>query len=70
MQKVTNLHEMTVIIRSLGSEVVGIGCIVDKSFGKLQFDTPFVALLPVEVTHFTHRDSPMCNGDVARVPNS
>lgn len=64
VQTGTSVREMTEIVRALGGVVVGIGCIVDKSGGKLHFDAPFKALLSVKVTHYAQRDCPLCKEGV------
>lgn len=60
VQTGTSIREMTEIVRALGGEVAGIGCVVDKSGGKLRFDVPFETLLSVPVTHYNPKDCPMC----------
>ena len=60
VQTGTSVREMTEIVRALSGEVAGIGCVVDKSGGKLRFDVPFECLLSVGVTHYNPKDCPMC----------
>ena len=69
VQTGTSVREMMEIVRALGGEVVGIGCIVDKSGGKLHFDPPFEALLSVEVTHYSPKECPLCKEGVAMEPS-
>lgn len=60
VQTGTSIREMTEIVRALGGEVCGIGCLVDKSGGRLRFDVPFECLLSLTVTHYHPRECPMC----------
>lgn len=65
VQTGTSVREMSEIVRALGGQVVGIGCVIDKSGGRLQFDCPFESLLSVRVTHYTPKDCPMCQEGLA-----
>ena len=69
VQTGTSVREMTEIVRALGGEVVGIGCIVDKSGGKLNFEAPFRALLSVQVTHYSPKDCPLCKEGIEMEPS-
>lgn len=60
IQTGTSIREMMEIVRALGGSVAGIGCIVDKSGGRLHFDVPFKSLLSLAVTHYTAKECPMC----------
>lgn len=60
VQTGTSIREMTEIVRALGGEVCGIGCVVDKSGGRLRFDAPFECLLSLPVTHYNPRECPLC----------
>lgn len=60
VQTGTSVREMTEIVRALGGNVVGVGCIVDKSGGKLSFDAPFAALHSVTVGNYAVKSCPLC----------
>ena len=60
VQTGTSIREMTEIVRALGGEVCGIGCVVDKSGGRLRFDAPFECLLSLPITHYNPKECPMC----------
>ena len=60
VQTGTSVREMAEIVRALGGQVVGIGCIVDKSGGKLSFDAPFAALHSVAVGNYPVKSCPLC----------
>ena len=55
-----SIREMNEIVRALGGETVGVGCLVDKAFGRVSFDAPFHALATIDVA--SHRESlcPLC----------
>lgn len=60
VQTGTSLREMGEIVRALGGLVVGIGCIVDKSGGRIGFDSPFEALISLPVENYPAKACPMC----------
>ena len=60
VQTGTSVREMAEIVRALGGQVGGIGCIVDKSGGKLSFDAPFAALHSVAVGYYPVKSCPLC----------
>lgn len=64
VQTGTSIREMNEIVRALNAQVVGIGCIVDKSGGSLQFDSPFEALLSISVGNFPAKSCPLCEAGV------
>lgn len=64
VQTGTSIREMGEIVRALGAKVAGIGCIVDKSGGALQFDSPFQALLSLKVGNYAAKNCPLCGAGV------
>ena len=52
--------EVADTVRSLGATVVGVGCIVDRSKEKIDFDAPFKSLIKIEVLAFTQESCPLC----------
>lgn len=60
VQTGTSLREMGEIVRALQGEVAGIGCIVDKSGGRLRFDHSFHALLSIEAENWPAKACPLC----------
>lgn len=56
----TSLREMGEIVRALSGEVAGIGCIVDRSGGKLRFEQPFHALLTISAGSWPQKGCPLC----------
>ncbi len=65
----TSVREMTEIVRALGGQPVGIGCLVDKSGGRLRLDAPFEALLTVPVTHYPAGNCPLCQQGLPLAPS-
>ena len=51
---------MAELVRQAGGTVVGIGSIVDRSNGKVDFGVPFRAVYPVEVVSWEAEDCPLC----------
>jgi orotate phosphoribosyltransferase len=59
------------LIRASGSEVAGVGSIVDRSDGKVDFGVPFKAVLSMEITSYEPDDCPLClTGTPAVKPGS
>ena len=59
-----SVREMTEIVRALGGTVVGIGCLVDKSGGRVPTETPLVALLTLRAELYRADACPMCQTGV------
>lgn len=55
-----SVREVIELIRASGSEVAGVGCIVDRSDGKVDFGVPFKAVLSMEITSYEPDDCPLC----------
>lgn len=56
----SSVREMMEIVRALGGETVGIGCIADKSGGRLRFDAPLHALITLDVHSWRENACPLC----------
>jgi len=56
--------EVIELIEELGSEVVAVTSIVDRSNGKVEFGTLFRALLPIDVKSYEPEECPICKTDV------
>lgn len=56
----TSVREMAEIVKALQSQVVGLGCIVDKSGGSIGFTVPFEALVTCKVANYPARQCPLC----------
>jgi orotate phosphoribosyltransferase len=55
-----SVREMMEIVRALGGETVGVGCLVDKSFGKVPIDVPYEHLVSIQVLSHREGQCPLC----------
>lgn len=55
-----SIWEMAEIVHALGGQVVGIGCLVDKSSGQIPLEVPLTALLTLSAQHYPASDCPLC----------
>lgn len=55
-----SVAEVAELVKASGGVVVGIGSIVDRSNGKVNFGVPFKAVYPVEVVSWEENDCPIC----------
>ncbi len=55
-----SVFEVIEIVKSLGGEVVGVGCIVDRSNGKVNFGYPQVSAVKMNVVSFTPEECTLC----------
>lgn len=55
-----SVFEVIEIVKSFGAEVVGVGYIVDRSNGKVNFGYPQKSTLTVEVISYPPDDCPIC----------
>jgi len=54
------VQEAIGIVRGLGGEVVGVGTLVDRSGGKVDFGIPLESLLRLQVQTFDPTACPLC----------
>ncbi len=55
-----SVREMMEIVRALGGETVGVGCLVDKSHGKVPLDVPYEFLVSVDAQSYRDGQCPLC----------
>lgn len=55
-----SVKEVMALVRSLGGEIAGVGSVVDRSDGKVDFGVPFNAVLSMEVVSWEADDCPLC----------
>lgn len=48
------------LMRAAGAEIVGIGCLVDRTAGKLDLGLPLKSLLRVDVPSYAPEECPLC----------
>ena len=55
-----SVREVIDLVREKGGVVVGVGSVVDRSNGKVDFGVPLHAFLSMEVESFGEEDCPLC----------
>lgn len=55
-----SVREVIELVRGLGGEVVGVGAVVDRSAGAVDFGVPFYAAVSMEIVSFSEEDCPLC----------
>jgi len=53
-------REVIEAVRSFGSSIVGVGCLVDRSGGKADFGAPFKTLVTLDIPAFKPENCPLC----------
>ena len=61
-----SVKEVIALLQSMGAEVVGVGSVVDRSNGKVDFGVPFHAVLSMEVTSWEADECPLCRAGCGR----
>ncbi|NLB81670.1 MAG: orotate phosphoribosyltransferase [Clostridiaceae bacterium] len=60
-----SVREVIDVVKEAGGEVVGVGCIVDRTGGKIDFGFPFKAVVSVEVVSYEANECPLCKMGVS-----
>jgi len=55
-----SVREVIKLVKEAGGEVVGVGSIVDRTVGKVDFGVPYKAVLSVNVESFEPDNCPIC----------
>ncbi|MBQ3115363.1 MAG: orotate phosphoribosyltransferase [Clostridia bacterium] len=55
-----SVREVIELVKENGGEVVGVGSIVDRTAGKVDFGVPYKAVLPVEIESYEADSCPLC----------
>ena len=55
-----SVKEVVALVQDMGANVVGVGSIVDRSNGQVDFGVPFEAVLSMEVISYAPEDCPLC----------
>lgn len=55
-----SVREVIDLVRAAGGEVVGVGSIVDRTGGKIDFGVPFQAVVSIDVESWEPQDCPLC----------
>jgi orotate phosphoribosyltransferase len=56
--------EVIGLVRSFGGKVVGVGCVIDRSQGAVDFGAPFAALAKIKIETYKESECPLCKRDV------
>ncbi len=59
-----SVREVTELVKEAGGIVAGIGSIIDRTGGKIDFGVPYKAVLPIEVESYEAEDCPICKTGV------
>ena len=66
-----SVREVISLVHNLGGVVIGVGSIVDRSNGNVDFGVPYHALIRLDVTSYDSTDCPLCKqGTPAIKPGS
>ncbi len=55
-----SVFEVMALIRELGGVVAGVGAIVDRTGGKMDFGVPFKSVISLDVTSYLPEECPLC----------
>ncbi|MFQ5676963.1 MAG: orotate phosphoribosyltransferase [bacterium] len=55
-----SVREVIDLVKSLDGNVVGVGCLVDRSGGQADFGTPLFSLIQLTIQTFPPQDCPLC----------
>jgi orotate phosphoribosyltransferase len=66
-----SVQETIEVVEKYGTEVVGIGSIVERSGGKVRFSVPYRPLLVIEARSYPPSNCPLCKkGESVTIPGS
>ena len=55
-----SVREVIDLVRANGGEVVGVGVVVDRTGGKIDFGVPISSVISLDVTSYTAEECPLC----------
>lgn len=55
-----SVREVIDLVKAAGGDIVGVGSIVDRTGGKIDFGVPFKAVISLEVESWEPQDCPLC----------
>jgi orotate phosphoribosyltransferase len=59
-----SIREVIDAVRERGAELVGVGVLVDRTGGKVDFGVPFFACISLDVVSWTPEECPLCRQGV------
>jgi orotate phosphoribosyltransferase len=66
-----SVGESIAVVRGLGAEPVGVGCLIDRSGGAVKFGLPLLSLASLKVESWEEKDCPLCKrGEAVIKPGS
>ena len=57
-------QEVIETVKSFGSTIVGVGCLVDRSGGKIDFGARFKSLVTLDIPTFKPENCPLCKDKI------
>jgi len=57
-------REVVEVVKSFGSILIGVGCLIDRSGGKADFGAPFKSLLKINIPTFKPETCPLCKDKI------
>lgn len=55
-----SVREVIDVVRNCGGEVVGVGVVVDRTGGKIDFGVPLASVISLDVVSYTPEECPLC----------
>ena len=55
-----SVREVIDLVRAAGGDIVGVGAIVDRTGGKIDFGVPFKAVISMSVESWEPENCPLC----------
>lgn len=62
-----SVKEVIALLKSMGANVIGVGSVVDRSNGKVDFGVPYKAVLCMEVVSYEAEDCPLCKQGIPAI---
>ncbi|MBR5235970.1 MAG: orotate phosphoribosyltransferase [Clostridia bacterium] len=62
-----SVREVIDLVRAQGGEVIGVGVVVDRTGGKIDFGVPLESVISIDVVSFEPEDCPLCKAGVSVV---
>ncbi|MGI5849585.1 MAG: orotate phosphoribosyltransferase [Christensenellales bacterium] len=62
-----SVRDVMMLIQKTGAQVAGVGCIVDRSDGKVDFGVPFSTVLSMEVASYDPKECPLCKTGIPAI---
>lgn len=62
-----SVREVIELIKNCGANVAGVGCIVDRSNGSVDFGVPFESVLSMQIVSYEPEQCPLCKDGIPAV---